>query len=446
MNATAVYFGTVAAASFQVNSPNSITAYTAAHAAGRRGRHRAKLGRHFGHVVRRSIHVRDPRCIADRRRLERPRPAPWGAARRFPLPARISPTSRELHSGIARPAITRSCSSTSIVAVAPAGSGTVDVTVTTTSGTSPLSAADQFTYSGSSGGSSTAPVVFALGTSSGSTAGGTSVLILGSGMLGASGVSFGSVPAGSYSIVSDGEISAIAPVGYVSNVPVDVTVTSFRRHIGSERRRSLHLHRPRQRAHADRPGCHSRSHGRWDRRHHKRHESQFGHRRQLRRRRGQPFPRNFQRLDHRRRPRLVDAAGVHGRHCRHHRRRSTSPSPADHFTYVAPATSGSAGTGAAAPTVPTITGLSASSGALAGGDTVIISGTNPVGRDGGPVRQGGGPSRSSSILTERSTVVTPAESAGTVAVSVRTLHGPPPRLPPINSRSPRRRPLPSSRP
>ena len=37
-------------------------------------------------------------------------------------------------------------SSTSIIAEAPAGKGTVDVTVTTPGGTSPTSAADQFSY------------------------------------------------------------------------------------------------------------------------------------------------------------------------------------------------------------------------------------------------------------------------------------------------------------
>src|SRR5207244_9266102 len=37
-------------------------------------------------------------------------------------------------------------SDTSITAVSPAGTGTVDVTVTTPSGTSPTSASDRFTY------------------------------------------------------------------------------------------------------------------------------------------------------------------------------------------------------------------------------------------------------------------------------------------------------------
>jgi uncharacterized membrane protein len=38
-------------------------------------------------------------------------------------------------------------SATSITAVSPKGKGTVDVTVTAPAGTSPTSAADQFTYS-----------------------------------------------------------------------------------------------------------------------------------------------------------------------------------------------------------------------------------------------------------------------------------------------------------
>ncbi len=79
-------------------------------------------------------------------------------------------------------------SATTILATAPAGTaGTVDVTVTTPSGTSSTSSADHFTWSTTS-----APTVTGLGTTSGGTAGGTVVLITGTGFSAASAVDFGS--------------------------------------------------------------------------------------------------------------------------------------------------------------------------------------------------------------------------------------------------------------
>src|SRR5262249_51248338 len=67
--------------------------------------------------------------------------------------------------------------------------GVADVTVETASGVSATSSSDRFTYTNAS-----APTVTSLGSSSGSTAGGTSVTITGTNFTGAVAVWFGSVP------------------------------------------------------------------------------------------------------------------------------------------------------------------------------------------------------------------------------------------------------------
>ncbi len=102
---------------------------------------------------------------------------------------------------------------------------------------------------------------------------------------------------------------------------------------------------------------------------------------------------------------------------------ATPTSAADQFTFVAPATSGSAGSGGApAPAAPAVSGLSASSGPLAGGTPVTISGTNLSGVTGVLF---GNVAASSFLVNPDGTIstTTPAESAGTVDVSVETLTG-----------------------
>jgi hypothetical protein len=110
-------------------------------------------------------------------------------------------------------------SDTSVTATAPAqAAGVVDVTVQTYSGTSALGSADRFSYT------ATLPAVTGLGTSSGSAAGGYSVTVNGSGLSGATGVFFGGVAATSFSVSSDGSLTAVVPAGAVGTV--DVTVTA----------------------------------------------------------------------------------------------------------------------------------------------------------------------------------------------------------------------------
>ncbi|MEU1618395.1 IPT/TIG domain-containing protein [Streptomyces sp. NPDC005722] len=101
---------------------------------------------------------------------------------------------------------------TSVTVTAPSGSGAVDVTVTTAGGTSnPL----PFYYIG-------APFKLSLSPTGGSTAGGETVTINGTGLFTATSVAFGAnsaVP----TVVSDGQITVTAPAGTAGSVSVSVT-------------------------------------------------------------------------------------------------------------------------------------------------------------------------------------------------------------------------------
>jgi hypothetical protein len=107
-------------------------------------------------------------------------------------------------------------SGSELTVVAPAGSGTVDVQVTTSSGTSAKVTADHFTYQG-------VPVVKSVSPSSGVLAGGTKVTIKGTGFLDAVAVKFGNTAATGVKVVSSTEITAISPAGTGT---VHVTVTT----------------------------------------------------------------------------------------------------------------------------------------------------------------------------------------------------------------------------
>jgi IPT/TIG domain-containing protein len=103
-------------------------------------------------------------------------------------------------------------SPTQVTAVSPAGSGAVDVTVTTPGGTSnPLS----FYYVG-------APFKQLLSPAFGSTAGGETITLKGTGLSSATSVSFGA-NAVTPTVVSDGQITAVAPAGTAGTVGVTVT-------------------------------------------------------------------------------------------------------------------------------------------------------------------------------------------------------------------------------
>jgi IPT/TIG domain/FG-GAP repeat len=114
-------------------------------------------------------------------------------------------------------------SETSITAISPPGKGKVDVQVTTVKGTSPVNRpGDEFTY-GSGAKNPVHPTVTGISPTSGSTAGGTTVTITGTGFAQASAVEFGSKTA-AYTIKSDTEITAQSPASPEGTV--DVTVTT----------------------------------------------------------------------------------------------------------------------------------------------------------------------------------------------------------------------------
>ncbi|WP_280350657.1 IPT/TIG domain-containing protein, partial [Nocardia abscessus] len=92
-------------------------------------------------------------------------------------------------------------SDTQITAVAPAGTGTVQVTVTTAGGTSNGVA---YTYVA-------VPAITTVVPSVGPVTGGTTVVITGTGLTGATAVNFGATPAASFTVNSDTQITAVAP-------------------------------------------------------------------------------------------------------------------------------------------------------------------------------------------------------------------------------------------
>lgn len=108
-----------------------------------------------------------------------------------------------------------------ITAVAPAGSGTVQVSVTDSHGLVTATAPQPFAYGG--GGDGT-PTVLSVSPGSGPAAGGTTVLINGNSFLGVTNVRFGWNAAINFSVLSATQISAVAPPG-VNGTTVDVTVS-----------------------------------------------------------------------------------------------------------------------------------------------------------------------------------------------------------------------------
>jgi IPT/TIG domain/FG-GAP repeat len=114
-------------------------------------------------------------------------------------------------------------SATSLTAISPPGEHTVHIRVTTPGeGTSPATLVDRFTYA-STGKRGVRPTVASVSPSSGSTAGGTTVTITGTGFEAATAVRFGSVAA-THTIRSAGEITAVSPAEPAG--AVDVTVAT----------------------------------------------------------------------------------------------------------------------------------------------------------------------------------------------------------------------------
>ncbi|WP_218003065.1 IPT/TIG domain-containing protein, partial [Nocardia asiatica] len=94
-------------------------------------------------------------------------------------------------------------SPTQITAVAPAGTGTVQITTTTAGGTSNGIA---FTYI-------PAPALTLAVPNTGLQAGGTTVVITGTDLTGTTSVDFGATPATSFTVDSPTQITAVSPAG-----------------------------------------------------------------------------------------------------------------------------------------------------------------------------------------------------------------------------------------
>ena len=106
-------------------------------------------------------------------------------------------------------------SATSITATTPAGTGTVNVTVTSPGGTATATNAYQFTN---------APTISSISPTVGPQAGGVTVTVNGNNLSGVTGVSFGTTAATSFHVVSNSQLTAVAPAG--SPGTVDITVTN----------------------------------------------------------------------------------------------------------------------------------------------------------------------------------------------------------------------------
>lgn len=105
-----------------------------------------------------------------------------------------------------------------ITAVSPPGAaGAVDVTVRTSVGTSPVTAVGRFTYVG-------APTVTGLAPAFGPASGGTTVVVTGTNLSGATRVTFGSTPV-SFKVDTSTQVTAVAPPGQ-AGATVAVTVTT----------------------------------------------------------------------------------------------------------------------------------------------------------------------------------------------------------------------------
>ena len=211
--ATAVFFGTTPAASFQIVSNTKITAVSPAGGAGTVDVTVSNLG------------ITSATNVADVFTYIVPVPTVTG----------ITPSNGPVTGGSSVTISGTSLSGTTavtfgsnaavsftvnndnqITATSPAGSGTVDVTITTAGGISVINSSDRFSYAA-------LPVVTAVMAEQGPSVGGSSVIILGDNLGGATGVAFGATPASSFKIVSANLISAVSPAGTGT---VDITVTT----------------------------------------------------------------------------------------------------------------------------------------------------------------------------------------------------------------------------
>ena len=121
-----------------------------------------------------------------------------------------------VHFGSALATDITNVSPSEVDAIAPAGAlGNVNVTVTTAFGTSAISSLGVFSYSN-------VPIVYGLSTTTGPTAGGTTVDIYGANFTGATAVHFGKASA-AFTVTDDSDIQATSPAHTAGTVRVTVT-------------------------------------------------------------------------------------------------------------------------------------------------------------------------------------------------------------------------------
>jgi hypothetical protein len=110
-------------------------------------------------------------------------------------------------------------SPTSVTAVSPPSTGVVDVTVSTPEGSSPAGAQDRFSYD------VPPPSITGISPASGPEAGGTAITVTGADLTGATAVKFGATNAISFTVNSDTSLTAVSPGGTGA---VDVSVGTSR--------------------------------------------------------------------------------------------------------------------------------------------------------------------------------------------------------------------------
>ncbi|HME04055.1 MAG TPA: IPT/TIG domain-containing protein [Solirubrobacteraceae bacterium] len=109
-------------------------------------------------------------------------------------------------------------SPTSITALSPLGTGTVQVTVANPGGTSPTTVADEFSYVPAGHG----PAITKISPDKGPAAGGTAVSIAGTSFVGVTAVKFASTDATSFTVNSATSITAVSPAEAPGKVEVTV--------------------------------------------------------------------------------------------------------------------------------------------------------------------------------------------------------------------------------
>ncbi len=210
--ATAVRFGSTSATSFEVISPTSITAVSPAEGAGTvdvsvttsGGTSETGAGDKFSYVP--------PPTVTE----VSPNKGPLAGGTSVTITGKHLNEATAVKFGSTAASSVTADSETSVTAVAPAGTGTVNVTVSTPGGTSGTGSADQFSYV-------PAPTVASVSPGAGPTAGGTSVTITGTNLSEATAVKFGSTAAVSVTADSATSITAVSPAG---TGVVDVSVST----------------------------------------------------------------------------------------------------------------------------------------------------------------------------------------------------------------------------